>query len=88
MNSDIIKYVIDKDQNRWGKYMPGSLLKIVAPETLGRNPVDVVIVTAAMFYKEIVRDLINNHNFKGEIVLLSPVPHVLGKEDVQRILAG
>lgn len=88
MDSNIIKYVIDKDQNRWGHYMSGSLLKIVAPEFLTKNPVDIVIITASMFYKEITRDLIKKYNFKGDIVLLSPMPHVIKKEEVESILAG
>lgn len=87
MDSDTIKYVIDKDQNRWNKYMSGSLLKIVNPDFLINNPVDVMIITAAMFYKEITRDLIKKYNFKGDIVLLSPTPHVIKKQEVEAILA-
>lgn len=88
MDSQIINYVIDKDQNRWGCYMSGSLLKIVAPDFLLCNPVDVIIITAAMFYREITNDLLNKYNFKGDIVLLSPMPHVLKKEEREKILAG
>jgi len=87
MDSQSIKYVVDKDKNRWEKYMSGSLLKVVSPDTLEKDPVDAVIITASMFYKEIVRDLINNHKFKGEIVVLSPVPHSLGRGDIKKILA-
>jgi 2-polyprenyl-3-methyl-5-hydroxy-6-metoxy-1,4-benzoquinol methylase len=80
-----IRYVIDKDPTRWERYMPGSQLKIVKPEMLKSQPVDVMIVTASMFLKEIVAELIDDYQFTGQIVALSPTPHVLSDDDIQRL---
>jgi SAM-dependent methyltransferase len=85
---DTIKYVIDRDKNRWGGYMPASLIPVVAPDTLKSQPVDGMIITAAMFYKEIVRDLIKGFGFKGDMIVLSPVPRVLDKKEIDEIMNG
>lgn len=87
MDPGMIKYVVDKDQNRWNQYMPGSMLKVVSPDTLKRNPVDAVIITAAMFYKEITKELVRDYGYTGDIILLSPMPHVMSREMKDKILA-
>lgn len=87
MDSKRILYVIDKDPHKNGLYLPGSLLKIVSPETLnGKKQPSAIIITAAMFYKEITKELLNKYKYKGDIVLLTPKPHVLAKGEIQEIL--
>jgi 2-polyprenyl-3-methyl-5-hydroxy-6-metoxy-1,4-benzoquinol methylase len=87
VSTETIQYVIDRDQNRWGLYMPGTLLPVVAPDTLRERPVDGVIITAAMFYKEIVRDLVREFAFAGDMIVLSPLPHALSRPEIDDILA-
>lgn len=83
-----IAFVVDRDGNRWGRYMPGSLIPIVSPEQFRSLHADAIIVTAAMFYKEIVRDLVTTFNYKGDIIVFSPLPHVLGVEEIRNIVEG
>ena len=87
VDSKTIQYVIDKDTNRWGRFMPGSLLPITPPNALAEKPVDAIIITAAMFYKEIIRELIDQFHFKGDIILLTPTPHVVSQDEIYRIVA-
>ncbi len=81
-----VAFVVDRDKNRWGHFMPSSLIPIESPEVLRTRHVDGVIVTAAMFYKEIVRDLVNGFNYKGDIIILTPLPHVLSADEIAAIL--
>ncbi len=88
MNPQKIKYVIDKDSFKQGKYLPGSLLKIVPPDTLEREPVDALIVTAAMFYREIIRELYNQRGYRGDIIILTPEPRILSRDEIEHIIGG
>ena len=83
-----IAFVVDRDTQRWDRFMPGSLIPIISPDTFRTKDADAIIVTAAMFYKEIVRDLVNSFNFKGDIIILTPLPHVLSAGEIESILKG
>ncbi len=88
MTPETIAYVVDKDEFKWNKYLPGSKLQVVSPETVKEQPVDAMIITGVMFYKEITRQLVNDYGFTGDVILLSPMPRVLTKEELDAILAS
>jgi len=88
MDSGSIAYVVDKDNFKWNKFLPGSRLPVVAPDTVREKPVDAMIITGVMFYKEITRQLVRDYGFSGDIILLSPMPHVLPQEELKRLLAS
>lgn len=88
MTPETISYVVDKDDFKWNKYLPGSKLQVVAPETVKEQPVDAMIITGVMFYKEITRQLVNEFGFKGDVILLSPMPRVLTQEELDAVLAS
>jgi len=87
VDASTIPYVVDKDPHKWGRYLPGSLLRVVPPERVGQDPVDAMIITGVMFSREITRELVRDHGFTGDIILLSPTPRVLGPEETQALLA-
>ncbi|BDQ32903.1 class I SAM-dependent methyltransferase [Pseudodesulfovibrio portus] len=86
MTPETIAYVVDKDDFKWNKYLPGSKLKVVSPDTVKEQPVDAVIITGVMFYKEITRQLVNDYGFSGDVILLSPMPRVLTREELDAVL--
>lgn len=88
MDSSTIAYVVDKDEFKWNKYLPGSKLKVMPPETVAEQPVDAVIITGVMFYKEITRQLVNEFGFQGDIILISPMPRVLSREELDAVLTA
>jgi len=88
MGPDDIAFVVDRDKNRWNCYLPSSLIPIISPDEFGKRMPDAVIITAAMFYKEIVNDLIKNYNYKGDMILLTPMPHVLSAQEVSEIVTA
>jgi SAM-dependent methyltransferase len=84
MDSKTISYVVDKDEFKWGKFLPGSRLKVVPPSMVSEQPVDAMIITGVMFYKEITRQLVNEYGFKGDVILLSPMPRVLTQDELKK----
>ncbi len=86
MDKSTIQYVVDKDPFKVGKYLPGSLLPVVAPETVKSDPVDAMIITGVMFSKEITKQLVNELGFKGDVILMSPRPRVLSAEEKAALL--
>ena len=85
MSPDKIKYVIDKDPNKWHKYLPGSLIEVISPEILDSRHPDAIIITAAMFYREIIKELISKYKYNGDLILLQPIPRVLSKQEINEI---
>ncbi|MFH1912654.1 MAG: class I SAM-dependent methyltransferase [Pseudomonadota bacterium] len=88
MSPETIAYVVDKDEFKWNKFLPGSRLQVVPPETVSKQPVDAMIITGVMFYKEITRQLVNDFGFKGDVILLSPMPRVLTRQELAAVLAS
>ena len=72
-----IDYVVDVSPDKQGEYLPGSHLLVVGPDYLDENPVDTIVITALMFEEEILKDLRDQRNFEGRIVLLLPEPHIM-----------
>lgn len=86
MDKSSIQYVVDKDPFKCGMFLPGSLLPVVSPDTVKQQPVDAMIITGVMFYKEITRQLVRELGFKGDIILMSPRPRVLTDAELQAVL--
>jgi 2-polyprenyl-3-methyl-5-hydroxy-6-metoxy-1,4-benzoquinol methylase len=80
LSSDDFEFVIDSDPNKWGYYTPGSHLKIVSPKNISK--VDCILITAMMYEKEIVRQIIKT-GYGGDIGVISPSPKILTKNEVK-----
>ncbi len=65
-----IRYVVDSAAFKQGKYTPATHIPIVAPETLGSDPVDAVIVMAASYSDEVARILRQKFPAGLEVVIL------------------
>ena len=65
-----LAYVVDSDPHKIGRRLPGTGLRVVAPETLQHDPVDTVILTALAYRDEIIATLRNTLHFQGTIVVL------------------
>jgi SAM-dependent methyltransferase len=70
-DSKSIKYIIDSDTKKIGKYSPGSHIEIFSPEKIKSDQTDVIILSAMAYEKEILKHL-EDINFKGEIYVISP----------------
>lgn len=81
LDSDDFKFVIDSDPNKWGYYTPGSHIKIVSPNK-NISKVDCILITAMMYEKEIVREIVKT-GYSGDIGVISPSPKILTKNEVK-----
>jgi threonine dehydrogenase-like Zn-dependent dehydrogenase len=67
LQSSDIAYVIDSAPDKRDLYTPVSHFRIIHPEDICRNQVDVIVISAVMYLEEIVKQLIKELGFKGEI---------------------
>jgi len=69
-----VKAIIDKDESKWGKYLPGFKNIPILPykflENLSKK--DVVVISSELFQDEIVKDLQRYVNKGVKIVKLYP----------------
>ncbi|WP_346353476.1 class I SAM-dependent methyltransferase [Azotosporobacter soli] len=68
-----LEYVCDQNKNFQGKFMPKTHLPIVAPEELGINPVDVLLVFSFGYIDEIRTAVLALPNAPREIISLLEV---------------
>ena len=68
-----IKYIIDSDKFKQGKYTLGTHHFINNPEILFKDTdVDAIIISAMAYYNEIKKQLREKYKFKGSIYRISP----------------
>lgn len=72
-----IAFCVDSDVNKQGRFLPGGI-EIVNPQTLKKEKVDIVVITAMMYRDEIIKQLKNNFGFKdSQIAVIAPTPRFL-----------
>lgn len=65
-----VRYVVDSAPFKQGKFTPATHVAIVPPATLATDPVDAVLVMAAAYADEVVRDLRRSHGNKLAIAVV------------------
>ena len=76
INKSLIRYVLDSDPHKQGKYTVGSHLPIVPPTYENINDLDVIVITAIMYENEIL-SILKKNNFKGKVLLIAPSPKLV-----------
>jgi SAM-dependent methyltransferase len=70
---DLIRYVVDRNPAKQGKYMPGSRIPIVSEDVLHRDKPDYVVILPWNLKTEVVRQLDEIHDWGGRFVTAVPV---------------
>jgi len=52
-----IEYIVDNNADKYGLYMPATSLQVDSPKRLLSDPVDIVLILAWNYSKEIMHDL-------------------------------
>ena len=68
--NEFVEYIIDSAKFKQGLYAPASHIKIIAPEDAYKNPVDVIIIVAPGYTKEISAIIRRNFTTPVEIYTL------------------
>lgn len=71
---DLIRYVVDKNPAKQGKFLPGSRIPIFAPDRLIEEPPDYIVVFPWNIYEEIRAEL--SHCVSRGAKLVRAVPHL------------
>lgn len=72
-----ILFVIDSDPHKQGKYTTRSHILIKAPGRVNFKELDLIIVSAVMYQKEIISNLKTRYHYKNKIGIIVPQPHIL-----------
>lgn len=77
LDANTIEYVVDKNQFKQGRYMPGSRLPIVAPERLLEDRPDYVLLLPWNFADEILEQQAAFRALGGKFIIPVPSPRVV-----------
>lgn len=77
ISSKDILFVIDSDSYKYGKYTIGSHIFVKNPEKVNFNEIDIIIISAVMYQKEIIDDLKNKYHYQKKIVTIAPMPQII-----------
>ena len=78
--------LFDSDEHKQDKYTPASHFLIEKPDTEKINSCDLIVITAMMYHKPIIRKLINNYNYQNKIAVVAPVIHILDEQAINDIV--
>jgi ubiquinone/menaquinone biosynthesis C-methylase UbiE len=77
IRSDLLPYVVDKNPNKQGKYLPGSRIPIVAEAHLRKNRPDYMVILPWNIKEEIMAQLSYIREWDGKFVIAVPCLEVL-----------
>ena len=77
INSDLIKFIVDKNPAKQGKYMPGSRIPIFAEKSIINEKPDYVVILPWNLKKEIIPQLDYIREWGGQFVLTIPEMEIL-----------
>ncbi|MES9902103.1 MAG: methyltransferase domain-containing protein [Sedimenticola sp.] len=65
-----IEYIVDSDENKQNLYSPVTHIPVYCVEQLIDDPVDIILITALAFEKEILKQLEKKVGFTGDVYVL------------------
>lgn len=69
-NLNGVRYVVDSDPAKHGRFTPGSHLPIVAPSKLASDPVQAIVLAAVAYKAEILKQIRDDLGYRGEVIAL------------------
>ena len=77
VHEDLIAYVVDRNPEKQGKYLPGSHIPIVSEQFLIEHRPDLVLILAWNLKEEIAEQLSYVKDWKGEFIVAIPTLEIL-----------
>ena len=75
VRSDLLRYTVDRNPHKVGKYMPGLRIPVRPVEALASDRPDYLLILAWNFGTEIMRQQVRFAEAGGKFIL--PIPHAI-----------
>jgi hypothetical protein len=86
LSSNEIKYICDANKKKYGKFTPGSNIKIISKEKMRENNPKFLLVLIWSFRSEIIKQEINYLKKGGNLVFHLPKFHIINKKNYSKFL--
>lgn len=83
IRNDLIPYAVDKNRDKWGRYIVGTGIKVIPFEEYRAKPPDLLLVLPYQFKSEIARQERVFLEQGGRMIFAMPSVHVIGREFVE-----
>ena len=81
-----LKYICDGNQQKWGRYTPGSNIKIISKEKMRKIKPDYLFVLIWSFRSEVIKQEIKFLKRGGKLVFPLPIFHIVDKYNYKSFL--
>ena len=78
IRQDLLKFVVDRNPYKHGKYLPGSRIPVFAPDKIAETKPDYILILPWNLKDEIVKQLAYTKEWGGRLVVPIPELTVLG----------
>lgn len=85
ITNKLIPFAIDKNEDKWGKYIVGTGIKVIPFEEYRKNPPNYLFVLPYQFKKEIVKQEAEFLKNGGKMIFALPNFEVIDKEYLKKI---
>ena len=86
INSKKIKYIADGNSQKWGRYTPGSNIKIIPKNEMRKKKPDYLFVLIWSFRSEVIKQEKKFILKGGKLILPLPIFHIIDKENYKYYL--
>lgn len=86
INNNKIKYICDANPYKYGKYTPGSNLKIISKDKMRSKNPKYLLVLIWSFRKEVIKQEINFLKKGGKLIFHLPIFHVIDISNYKKFL--
>ena len=86
INSKHLKFICDANPEKYGKFTPGSNIKIISKETMRKMKPDYLFVLIWSFRSEVIKQEENYIKNGGKLIFHLPMLHVVDKNNYKNFL--
>ncbi len=86
INKKLLNYICDANEYKFGRYTPGSNIKIISKDQMRKKKPDYLLVLIWSFRKEVIKQEINYIKNGGKLVFHLPIFHIIDKNNYKDYL--